>query len=272
MHTEPGVGSMKKRLAVPALLIAAALAMQGCATFRLDSRSVAMSGWLNRSLGDLRKAWGPPQSMVGDGKGGQKWVYRGSRIVTTDESSYTLNDVEYDTPASSSTFSYQNEFLSDPQGIIDGWKWSNSEGSGDDLDSYVANVRYHAEQGEASAARWLGFWYGQGANGLEQDYAKAIKWDQLAADHGLDDAENNLGICYWKAPEAADYAKAFFWFKKSAAKGYSEGEFDLGRCYQEGKGVQTDLKKAAYWFEKAAKQGNTTAKEALVDVESTLDH
>ena len=262
---------MKPRPVLLVVLLTVALNMLGCATFRLDSRSVAMSGWLNRNLSDLRKAWGPPQSMAGDGRGGQKWIYRGSRIITTAASSYTLDDVEYDTPATTSTFSYQNEFLSDPQGIIYGWKWNNSEGSGDDLEGYVSNVRYHAEQGDASAARWLGFWYGQGSNGLPQDYAKAIHWDQLAADHGLDDAENNLGICYWKAPDATDYAKAFHWFKKSASHGYSEGEFDLGRCYQEGKGVPLDLKQSAYWFQKAAVQGNDAAKQALEDVESKLD-
>jgi|GEM_PF-2783162 hypothetical protein len=267
----PGTPSAGPKSGLLAGILAAALAIQGCATFRLDSRSVAMSGWLNRSLGDLRKAWGPPQSTASDGKGGQVWVYSGSRVVTTDASSYVFDDVTYDTPATSSTFSYQNAFHSNDQGIIDGWKWSNSDGSGEDLDSFVANVRYHAEQGDASAARWLGFWYGQGDNGLPQDFAKAMRWDQQAADHGLDDAENNLGICYWKAPGAPDYDKAFHWFQKSAAQGYSEGEFDLGRCYQEGKGVKQDLKKAELWFHKAAVQGNEAAKVALKDVETDLD-
>jgi TPR repeat protein len=262
---------VRQKRYVSAALLVAALAFAGCATFRLDSRSVAMSGWLNRSLADLRQAWGPPQSTGSDGKGGQRWVYQGSRVVTTEASSYELDGVTYDSPATSSNFYYHNEFLADPQGSIYGWKWSNSDGSVDDLDGYVANVRYHAEQGDASAARWLGFWYGLGSNGLPQDYAKAIQWDRLAADHGLDDAENNLGICYWKAPGATDYAKAFVWFKKSAAQGYSEGEFDLGRCYQEGKGAAVDLKQAARWFHQAAVQGNDAAKQALAEIESTLD-
>jgi hypothetical protein len=270
LNPRRGPHFVKKPL-IPLAVLALALNLAGCSTFRLDGHSVAMAVWLGRSQSDLRKEWGPPQSSSPDGKGGLIWVYKGSKTITTEESGYWLDGTYYDTPASSSVFSYRNTFFFDPQGIIYDWKWSNSDGNGEDLGSYVANVRYHAERGDASAARWLGFWYGQGSNGLAQDYAKAMKWDQVAANRGLDDAENNLGICYWKAPGAMDYAKAFYWFEKSAAHGYSEGEFDLGYCYQQGKGVTKDLKKAGYWFRKAALQGNASAKESLEEVESELD-
>ena len=132
-----------------------------------------------------------------------------------------------------------------------------------DYGSFVSNVRQRAGKGDASAARWFGF-CPMGPTVWPRTRGHALGPGPRA--RGLDDAQNNLGLCYFVAPGLQDYDKAFYWFKKSAAQGYAPGEFDLGQCYKDGKGVAKDLKKARLWLQKAAKQGNDGARAALADL------
>jgi len=52
-----------------------------------------------------------------------------------------------------------------------------------------------AEQGNAEAQNNLGLMYYKG-EGVVQDYKEAVKWYRLAAEQGNGDAQRNLGFMY----------------------------------------------------------------------------
>ncbi|MCD7798643.1 MAG: sel1 repeat family protein, partial [Akkermansiaceae bacterium] len=62
-----------------------------------------------------------------------------------------------------------------------------------------------------------------------------------------------------------DYAEAVRWYQKAANRGdaWGLGQCALGNCYENGYGVEKNVKEAAHWYRKAAEQGNVEAREAL---------
>jgi hypothetical protein len=58
-------------------------------------------------------------------------------------------------------------------------------------------LRPLADHGVAEAQRELGFMYYNG-EGVPQNYAEAVKWYRLAADQGLTGAQHDLGVMYLK--------------------------------------------------------------------------
>lgn len=81
-----------------------------------------------------------------------------------------------------------------------------------------------------------------------------------AARKGDIDAQNAIGICYYKGDGVEqDYKKAAEWFWKSAEKGNATGQYNLGYLYDSGKGLEQDYKQALYWYKKAADQGHKSA-------------
>ena len=75
-----------------------------------------------------------------------------------------------------------------------------------------------AEQGNAEAQYDLGSMYANG-QGVQQDYAEAVKWYSKAADQGLAHAQHNLGVMY-RAGQGVpqDYAEALKWFARPPAR------------------------------------------------------
>ena len=57
-------------------------------------------------------------------------------------------------------------------------------------------------------------------DGVEQDYAEAMKWYRLAVDQGDADAQNNIGVLYdlGRGVEQ-DYAEAMKWYRLAAGSG-----------------------------------------------------
>jgi TPR repeat protein len=73
-----------------------------------------------------------------------------------------------------------------------------------------------ADQGDADAQYNLGFRYANG-EGVEQNYAKAVEYYQLAADQGHADAQSNLGAMYGNgAGVARSLPTALKWMKLAA--------------------------------------------------------
>ena len=99
---------------------------------------------------------------------------------------------------------------------------------------------------------------------LSTDFAKVTKmlkievplyWMELAANHGDDDAKNNLGIYYQNGIGVErDLAKAIRYFREAAENGNFQAQFSLGLTYFSGNGVPQDYAVAVEWFEKAAAQ------------------
>lgn len=131
----------------------------------------------------------------------------------------------------------------------------------------------------------LGEKYGDGEDGFEVDYQKAIYCIQISSKLDYPDAIHNMGLLYYygmgleKSREKAymffqealkkgynealnsladfymeieDYKKAFYYSEKAADKGLSNGYLNLSKMYLEGLGVKKDYQKALYYAEKAA--------------------
>ena len=126
-------------------------------------------------------------------------------------------------------------------------------------------VRKAAEQGNAEAQFYLGFYYEQGVGvGVTKDLAEAAKWYRKAAEQGHAIAQYNLGVFYAQgAGVTKDLAEAVKWFRKAAEQGYARAQDNLGVCYYSGAGVTKDLAEAVKWIRKAAEQGDAKAVSEL---------
>ena len=141
----------------------------------------------------------------------------------------------------------------------------NAKGKKADPD-YVKAVywfRQAAEQGVGEAQNWLGLCYAEG-KGVDQDFASAAHWFRLAAEQGDPSAQVRLGKLYAEGLGVdQDLAAAAQWFQKAAGQREHEAEYRLGLCYAEGLGVDQDDAAAAEWFEKAANGRNAPAQLQL---------
>jgi TPR repeat protein len=73
---------------------------------------------------------------------------------------------------------------------------------------------------------------------LTENYAEALKWFRLAADQGLADAQNSLGVMYHNGRGVPqNYAEAVKWYRLAADQGYAEAQTNLGVMYANGRGM-----------------------------------
>ena len=132
--------------------------------------------------------------------------------------------------------------------------------------NYEKAVKWYqkaAEQGDATAQNSLGTCYIYG-NGVRQDYCEAVKWYQKAAEQGNATAQYNLGICYDIGRGVSqNYNEAVKWYKKAAEQGRADAQYNLGSCYYNGEGISQDYSEAANWYRKAAEQGYAKAQNTL---------
>jgi hypothetical protein len=87
----------------------------------------------------------------------------------------------------------------------------------------------------------------------KRDYAEALKWHHIAADHGDPRAQYALG----QMNDAGvgmpqDYEEAIKWWRRSADQGYAMAQCDLGIAYVHGKEVTQDFVRAHMWLNLAA--------------------
>ena len=93
-----------------------------------------------------------------------------------------------------------------------------------------------AEQELATAQLNLGHMYSNGY-GVTRDTSQALKWYQLAADQGNKDAQVNAGFLHYTGDGIPkDFEKAVRWFRKAAEQQDPNAQFFLGRCYDNGYG------------------------------------
>ncbi len=112
-----------------------------------------------------------------------------------------------------------------------------------------------AKKGSADDQYAVGLMLLQG-DGLDQDYAAAIKWFHAAAKQGHTGAELNLGLLYKSGRGVLqDFSTAAEWFQKAAAKDNPEAEYHLASLYKVGQGVKHDMKQAYAWYNRAAARG-----------------
>jgi TPR repeat protein len=99
---------------------------------------------------------------------------------------------------------------------------------------------------------------------VPKDLIEAIKWYRKAAIQGNEDAQFNLGSCYYSGVGGTRYlGEAANWFRKAADQGHVGAQFILGLCYANGQGVAQDQAEAVKWYHKAAEQNDVNAQSNL---------
>lgn len=99
----------------------------------------------------------------------------------------------------------------------------------------------------------LAYCYYTGTHGYPLNYTKALEYFNKAAQAGVSDAMNYLGLIYEKGEIVTrDYRIAVDWFYRAikADTGNAHAAYNLGRMYYSGYGVEKNLPKA-YEFCKA---------------------
>jgi len=107
----------------------------------------------------------------------------------------------------------------------------------------------------------LGIMYGKG-NGVQQDYAEAVKWYRLATEQGNAYAQYNLGVMYDNGIDVPqDYAEAVKWYRLAAEQGNANSQHNMGVLYGNGNGVPQDYIQGHMWFNLAAAKGSQIGRD-----------
>jgi TPR repeat protein len=96
--------------------------------------------------------------------------------------------------------------------------------------------------------------------GVAKDATKALGWFKAAARSGDADAMNMAGRCHengWGT--AVDTAAAVVWYRKSAEAGHDWGEYNYANMLFDGIGIAADPAQAMLWYLKAAGKGHSRA-------------
>lgn len=105
-----------------------------------------------------------------------------------------------------------------------------------------------------------------------KNYKKALAMLQKAADQGVSDAYNILGILYDNGQGVKKNAgKAVELFGKAAEMNSSWGAYNLAQCYETGDGIQQDDAKALEWYAEAGKRGIDEARHKIAQIIFTAD-
>ncbi len=121
-----------------------------------------------------------------------------------------------------------------------------------------------AEHGSATSMYRLGRLLSDGESDPADDIPKANRLLLEAANAGLADAQNSIGIHYqFGIGFAQNYPLAADWYRKAASQGHSWAQNNLGILAENGLGMPKDHAAAARWYELAAEQGLSQAKWRL---------
>jgi TPR repeat protein len=114
-----------------------------------------------------------------------------------------------------------------------------------------------AANGDAESENTLGLMYRDGTNGLQRDYAKAVRYFRLAAGQGDTNGASNLAVAYlFGHGVPKDVAQALHYFQLAAAKGNTSAQAGLGFMYEFGDGVAVDTAQALQYYQRSANGGN----------------
>lgn len=103
---------------------------------------------------------------------------------------------------------------------------------------------------------------------MELNTSTSLKYFTLAAEQGLDIAQNHLGILYQNGTGVEhNKEKAAWWFKLAAEQGHTQAQYNLGLCYMNGWGVEQHQQNAMQWFLEANKKGYRKAAEKLEELQ-----
>jgi uncharacterized protein len=117
--------------------------------------------------------------------------------------------------------------------------------------------------GHPEAAAQICWIYDQGTS-VQRDVKQALIYCQRAAERGSAWAMNRLGYMYsWGIAVPRDQAKAFDWMMKAAVAGFPLAQRNIGERYLHGNGTTPDPVEAVQWLARAADQGDA---ESYVEI------
>jgi TPR repeat protein len=133
--------------------------------------------------------------------------------------------------------------------------------------NYAEAVKWYqqaANEGDLRAEFWLGSIYMGGGYGITQDRKEGFYWFMRCAEKGDDICQVSVGTAYeYGSGVRRDIQQALNWLRRSAEQGNRGGQFGLARFYERGLGVPRDIDKAIELNQLAAAQGHKDAKTAL---------
>src|ERR1019366_5236225 len=151
-------------------------------------------------------------------------------------------------------------------------EFAAGDGDGDAIPyirpAVLQDLERHDFQNDAAEQFSLGRMYHEG-DSVIQDFVKAARWYQKAADQGHALAQFNLGHqyrCGLGVPR--DPAEAVKWYRKAADQGCADAQVNLGLAYSTGQGVPQDYVQALKWYRDAANQGDSAAQRDLDDMDN----
>lgn len=112
-----------------------------------------------------------------------------------------------------------------------------------------------AEEGDMTAQMKVGLAFDK-----EENHEEAARWYRKAAEQGVSEAQNNLGVMYKDGQGVKqDFKEAAHWFLLAAQQDNTFAQLNLGWLYHAGKGLRQNADSARYWYSKAAQKGHATA-------------
>jgi len=107
--------------------------------------------------------------------------------------------------------------------------------------------------------------------GGQQDYAEAMRWFMLAANHGSAEAQSKVGFMHGNALGVElNFPESLRWFLMAAEQEYPAALSNLGFMFEHGKGVPVDSQKALSYYSKAAKKGDINARKNRDIIEARI--
>ena len=127
------------------------------------------------------------------------------------------------------------------------------------LDLRVKWYHMAARHGYDKAQYELGERYERGV-GVEKNHAESAKWYRMAAEQGHAGAQFALGKLYdaGRGVEASK-TEAVKWYRMAAEQGHAQAQHFLGFCYEHGVGIEQNKAEAVKWYRMAAEQGDFNA-------------
>ncbi|MHB9138875.1 MAG: tetratricopeptide repeat protein [Victivallaceae bacterium] len=128
----------------------------------------------------------------------------------------------------------------------------------------VKTLQAKAVNGDVAAMVRLGRIFLNEDEGVEVNYAEALKWFDLASAKGSAEAMACCGLIYQNGGYGVekDEPRALLHYKTSAEKGDKMGQYLYGQCLLK----NGDLPEAKSWIEKAAEQGLIPAQLEMADI------
>lgn len=138
--------------------------------------------------------------------------------------------------------------------------------------NYAAAREYFnvaASQGDEDSKYYLGVMSLYGL-GVIKDEVIAARFFYEAAIKGNSPCQYQYGMCLKNGNGIPkNLIKASAMFLKSAEQGHPESQYEIGMACRSGNGIPTDDSQAVYWFYKSAIQGNISARQNIEEMSKT---